>query len=62
MLPTGSGKSLCFVALPLVFEKLRGDQGLSSIIVVISPLMKAKNTMARESSVPSSDKRVKACA
>ncbi len=29
VLPTGSGKSLCFVALPLVFEKLRGDQGLS---------------------------------
>ena len=23
MLPTGSGKSLCFVALPLVFDSLR---------------------------------------
>ncbi len=40
VLPTGSGKSLCFVALPLVFEKLRGDQGLSSIVVVYnSPLI-----------------------
>ncbi len=35
VLPTGSGKSLCFVALPFVFDKLRGDHGLSSITVII---------------------------
>lgn len=36
VLPTGSGKSLCFLSLPLVFHKLGG---LSSIIVVVSPLI-----------------------
>ena len=35
-LPTGSGKSLCYWLLPWVFEALR--QGISSTIIVISPL------------------------
>ena len=42
MLPTGSGKSLCFVALSLVFDSLRraanSTKGQSSIVVVVSPL------------------------
>ena len=35
-LPTGYGKSICFVLLPLVFERVRGDTG--SIVLCISPL------------------------
>ena len=38
-LPTGSGKSLCYACLPVLFDVLRGDvdqQG--SIVVVVSPL------------------------
>ena len=42
-LPTGSSKSLCYVLLPLVFDKLTRDhrkpQRTSSFIVVISPLI-----------------------
>ena len=42
MLPTGSGKSLCFVALPLVFDYLRrvaqAKKCHNSIVVVVSPL------------------------
>ena len=42
-LPTGSGKSLCNVLLPLVFNKLTCDhrkpQWTSSFIVVVSPLI-----------------------
>ena len=36
-LPTGSGKSLCYGCLPLVFDHLRRN-GEKSIVVVISPL------------------------
>ena len=39
VLPTGSGKSLCFVSLPLVFDRLGKEEGLSSIILVVSPLI-----------------------
>ena len=35
-LPTGSGKSICFAALPLVFDALQGKRG--SICLVVSPL------------------------
>ena len=35
-LPTGYGKSFCFVLLPLVFDRLLGRSG--SIILCISPL------------------------
>ena len=35
-LPTGYGKSLCFVLLPLVFDRIRGSS--SSIVVCVSPL------------------------
>ena len=37
-LPTGSGKSLCYCALPLVFDKLRTTPG-RSIALVVSPLI-----------------------
>ena len=39
-LPTGSGKSLCYCILPLVFDKLRRWRGTDSrsIAVVVSPL------------------------
>ena len=38
-LPTGSGKSLCFAVLPLVFDILRGKSTPTSIIICISPLV-----------------------
>ena len=38
-LPTGSGKSICFSCLPLVFDELRAPfASHHSIIVVVSPL------------------------
>ena len=38
-LPTGSGKSLCYACLPILFDILRGDGGQqNSIVVVVSPL------------------------
>ena len=36
-LPTGFGKSLCFTALPIVFDLIRSPSD-PSIVVVISPL------------------------
>lgn len=36
-LPTGTGKSLCFACLPLVFDILRGTNN-KSIGVVVAPL------------------------
>ena len=42
ILPTGSGKSLCSVSLPLVFDELKrchhGDLSRSCIAIIISPL------------------------
>lgn len=42
IIPTGSGKSLCFVALPLVFDHIRRcvckDEPHHSIFIVVSPL------------------------
>ena len=38
MLPTGSGKSLCYAALPFVFDALKGEVNFSSIVIVVSPL------------------------
>lgn len=42
-LPTGSGKSLCYACLPLVFDALKtasaeGDRDQRSIVVVLAPL------------------------
>ncbi len=37
MLPAGSGKSLCYAALPYVFDSLRGENR-ASIVLVVSPL------------------------
>ena len=37
ILPTGSGKLLCFAVLPFVFDSLYGRVG--SIAIVISPLL-----------------------
>ena len=36
-IPTGSGKSLCYGCLPLVFDSLR-TRGSKAIVVVVSPL------------------------
>ncbi len=42
LLPTGSGKSVCFVALPLVFDILKRHatnySGSNSVVLVVSPL------------------------
>lgn len=37
VLPTGSGKSICFAALPWMFDALRGHM-FKSVVVVIAPL------------------------
>ena len=37
ILPTGSGKSLCFSVLPFAFDYLYGRVG--SIVIVVSPLI-----------------------
>ena len=38
-IPTGSGKSLCYGCLPLVYDSLRSKtRGSKSIVVVVSPL------------------------
>lgn len=37
-LPTGSGKSLCFAALPWIFDELHDGKG-RSIVIVVSPLI-----------------------
>ena len=37
--PTGSGKSLCFYTLPLIFDKLRNLPEPKSIVIVLSPLL-----------------------
>ena len=36
MLPTGSGKSLCYSALPILFDKTKHRSG--HIVLVVSPL------------------------
>ena len=36
--PTGSGKSLCYSCLPLVFDSLRSGDKQEAIVVVVSPL------------------------
>ena len=36
-LPTGSGKSVCYVALPLLFDSLQHQEG--HIVLVVSPLI-----------------------
>ena len=37
ILPTGSGKSLCYAILPFAFDELRGCEG--SLAIVVSPLI-----------------------
>ena len=37
MLPTGSGKSLCYSALPILFDKIKHRSG--HIVLVVSPLV-----------------------
>ena len=39
VLPTGFGKSLCFACLPLIFDRVSRKDGLSSIIIIITPLI-----------------------
>ena len=36
VLPTGYGKSLCYMALPFLFDAMGSEEG--SIIVVVTPL------------------------
>ena len=38
-LPTGFGKSLCYMLLPLVFDYLRVESDGKAIVVVVSPLI-----------------------
>ena len=37
-LPTGYGKSLCYMALPCIFDRLRGVTN-QSVVLVVSPLV-----------------------
>ena len=48
-LPTGSGKSLCYSLLPLVFDKLRNVDG-KSVVVVVSPLIALMKDQVRAAS------------
>ena len=45
-LPTGSGKSLCYCLLPLLFDELYGSQR-KSIVVVVSPLISLMKDQVR---------------
>ena len=38
ILPTGYGKSLCYVCLPLVFDQLLQRESGFSIVLIVSPL------------------------
>ena len=38
-LPTGSGKSLCYSLLPLVYDQLTQRREAHSIVIVVSPLI-----------------------
>ena len=38
-LPTGSGKSLCYYILPIVFDILRNNSDPKCIVIVVSPLV-----------------------
>ena len=38
-LPTGSGKSVCYCLLPLVFDFLRHNARAQCIVVIVSPLI-----------------------
>ena len=44
-LPTGSGKSLIFQALPLVFNDISNDNG--HIVVVVSPLISLREDQVK---------------
>ena len=51
-LPTGSGKSLCFAALPWIFDELHQQNG-GSIVIVVSPLIAVmKDQVKFDVSVP----------
>ena len=48
ILPTGGGKSLCFITLPLIFDNLVQAQGnRTSIVVVVSPLVSLMKDQVR---------------
>ena len=48
-MPTGSGKSLIFQALPLMFDNISNDEG--HIVVVVSPLISLIEIFAKSWSV-----------
>ena len=37
-LPTGFGKSLCYIILPMLFDTLKGYTSPYSIVLIVSPL------------------------
>ena len=43
-LPTGYGKSLCYILLPLIFDRLNTQISLTSVILVVSPLVSLTST------------------
>ena len=44
-LPTGSGKSICFSCLPLVFDTLRATGGMSSHHSIVLVVLSQKKTV-----------------
>ena len=38
-LPTGSGKSLCYTLLPMVFDRLKQPSADRSLVIIVSPLI-----------------------
>ena len=46
-LPTGYGKSLCYILLPLIFDRLNTHISLSSVILVVSPLVSLMKDQVR---------------
>ena len=37
--PTGYGKSFCYQSLPVLFDALRGHRTVTSVVLVVSPLV-----------------------
>ena len=40
-IPTGGGKSLCYAVLPRVLDTLRGNDTPQSLMIVVSPYVRA---------------------
>ena len=46
-LPTGYEKSLCYILLPMIFDRLNTHISLSSVILVVSPLVSLMKDQVR---------------